>query len=100
MNAEHKKLLDTILPLLSPFVHRLSIFGSFARGEMKEGSDIDLLVSLKSPEKRPALGFRWFQLEDELAKLVGRPVEMVTEKSLNAHLRPYIDKDLIVLYEE
>ncbi len=100
MTPEQKKLRDTILPVLSPYTQRISVYGSFARGEMGTDSDIDLLLSLKSPDDRPPLGLRWFQLEDELAELLGRPVEMVTEEALDVHLQPFIEQDLIVLYEK
>ena len=90
-----------ITPLLKPYVKRISIFGSYARGEETAESDIDLLVALKPSHLRPALGlFEVIRLEQELKKELGREVDLVTEEGLNPRRRPYIEKDRVVLYEE
>jgi predicted nucleotidyltransferase len=93
-------LRDKILPVLKPYVKRISVFGSFARGEETAESDIDLLVELKDPEKRPRLGLGWFGLEEELSCILGREVELIAEGSLSPYLRPYAEKDKVLLYEE
>lgn len=93
-------LKDKVLPLLKPYVKRISVFGSFARGEETAESDIDLLVELKPPENRPRLGLEWFGLEEELSCVLGREVELIAEGSLSPYLRPYAEKDLVLLYEE
>jgi len=93
-------LREKILPLLRPYVKRIAVFGSFARGEETPESDIDLLVELKAPEKRPRLGLGWFSLEEELSRIMGRDVELIAEGSLSPYLRPYAEKDLVLLYEE
>ena len=54
-------------------VARLEVFGSVSRGEAGPGSDIDLLYEL---EPGVRLGFRFFDLEDELADVFGRPVDL------------------------
>ena len=94
------ELTEKILPLLSPYVKRIAVFGSFARGEETPESDIDLLVELKAPENRPRLGLAWFGLEEQLSRILGREVEMIAEGSLSPYLRPYAEKDLILIYEE
>jgi hypothetical protein len=63
-------------------------------------SDIDILVELKDPESRPRLGLGWFGLEDELSRMLGREVKLIAEGSLSPYLRPYSEKDLVMLYEE
>lgn len=40
-------LRDKVLPMLRPYVKRIAVFGSFARGEETPESDIDILVELK-----------------------------------------------------
>jgi predicted nucleotidyltransferase len=92
-------LREKILPLLRPYVKRIAVFGSFARGEETPESDIDLLVELKA-DKRPRLGLGWFSLEEELSRIMGRDVELIAEGSLSPYLRPYAEKDLVLLYEE
>ena len=91
-------LRDKVLPMLRPYVKRIAVFGSFARGEETSESDIDILVELKDPEKRPRLGLGWFGLEDELSRILGREVELIAEGSLSPYLRPYAEKDLVLLY--
>ncbi|MDQ1262886.1 MAG: uncharacterized protein QG575_2067 [Euryarchaeota archaeon] len=93
-------LKEKALPLLKPYFRRISVFGSFARGEETPESDIDLLVELKAPEKRPILGLEWFKLEEELSRVLGREVELIAEGSLSPYLLPYVKKDLVLLYEE
>ena len=93
-------LRDKVLPMLRPYVKRIAVFGSFARGEERPESDIDILVELKDPEKRPRLGLGWFGLEEELGHILGREVELIAEGSLSPYLRPYAEKDLVLLYEE
>jgi uncharacterized protein len=93
-------LREKVLPLLRPYVKRITVFGSFARGEETQESDIDLLVELKAPEKRPRLGLGWFSLEEELSRIMGRDVELIAEGSLSPYLRPYAEKDQVLLYEE
>jgi predicted nucleotidyltransferase len=54
-------------------VARIDVFGSVARGEDREGSDVDLLYELR-PGAR--LGWDIETLSDELADLLGRPVDL------------------------
>jgi uncharacterized protein len=93
-------LRDKVLPLLRPYVKRIAVFGSFARGEETPESDIDLLVELRAADSRPRLGLAWFGLEEELGRVLGREVELIAEGSLSPYLRPYAEKDLVLLYEE
>lgn len=76
-------------------VASLEVFGSVARGEDSGGSDIDLLYVLK-PSAR--LGFRLFDLEDELADLFGRPVDLIARRSVNKYLREQVFADARPLY--
>lgn len=93
-------LRDTVVPVLRPYASRIAVFGSWARGEAREESDVDLLVELRPPDQRPPLGLQWFQLEHELSTQLGHPVELVTERALSKHLRPFVETDRVVLYEE
>lgn len=100
MTTAHQKLRDTLLPVLQPYVHRISVFGSVARGESGPDSDIDILVALRPPEERPSLGLQWFALEAMLTKQLRQPVDLVTETALSGRIRTYIEADQVVLYEE
>jgi len=92
-----KIIIDTLVPL---GVVRISIFGSFARMEESSTSDIDILVKLPSAKNRPLIGMKWFSLDQELEKKIGRPVDLVSEDALFNPLRAVIQKDLEVIYEK
>lgn len=76
-------------------VASLEMFGSFARGEDGADSDVDLLYVLKPGV---SLGFRLFDLEDELTDLFGRPVDLVARRSVNKYLRKQVLADAQPLY--
>lgn len=76
-------------------VASLEIFGSVARGEGRPDSDVDLLYVLR-PDAR--LGFRLFDLEDELSAVFGRPVDLVARKSINKYIREQVLADAQPLY--
>lgn len=95
-----EQLRETILPVLRPYARRISVFGSFARGDSTPDSDIDLLLELKPAHQRESLGLKWFGIEQELTKLLKRDVELVSEAALSPYLRPHVEKDKVVLYDE
>ena len=101
MNARLTTLRRKIEPLLKPYARRISVFGSYARGEATSESDIDLLVSLRPVGKRPPFGlFEVIRMEQALENVVERPVDLVTEEGLNPRIKQNVDKDRVVLYEE
>jgi uncharacterized protein len=72
-------------------VRGLSVFGSAARDELREDSDIDLLVEFEGPVTLTRyMSFKFF-LED----LLGREVDLVTEKGLRRELRPQVERDAL-----
>ena len=95
-----KKLTRQIVPILKPYVRRISVFGSYVRGEETPESDIDILVQLKSADQRPRLGLKFFGLQNDLGKLIGREVDLVTEEGLSPYIRPYVEREKVILYEE
>ncbi|MAL94881.1 MAG: DNA polymerase subunit beta [Haliea sp.] len=72
-------------------VTRLALFGSTARDTANRESDIDILVAFDGP----ATSKRYFGVQFYLEDLLGRPVDLVTEKALRPELRPYIEQDRI-----
>lgn len=89
------------IPILKPYINRLAVFGSTVRGEATSKSDLDLLIRLKPSGKRPRLGlFKLMEIEAALAKKLGRDVDLVTEDSLSPYIRPYVEKEKVVIYEE
>ena len=75
-------------------VATISLFGSMARNEGTEASDIDLLVSFS----RPVSLLQMVALERELSKTLGREVDLLTEASLSPYLRDGILKERQLVY--
>lgn len=73
-------------------VAELALFGSFARGE---ASDVDLLYVLDADTR---LGFAINRLEDELAVVFGRRVDLVSKRALHRKLRAEVLGDARVIY--
>lgn len=71
-------------------VSRLGFFGSFARGEQTEASDVDVLVEFSQP-----VGFLFVHLADRLEQLLGRPVDLVTPDALRPNRREQILAELV-----
>jgi predicted nucleotidyltransferase len=69
----------------------LALFGSGARDELRDDSDIDVLVELEAA----ATLSRYFGLEDYLEALLGRPVDLVTDRGLKPRARRHVERDLI-----
>jgi len=89
------------LPLLKPYISRMAVFGSTVRGEASKKSDLDLLIRLKPSNARPRLGlFKLMEIEERLNKKLGCEVDLVTEDSLRPYIRPYVEKETVVIYEE
>jgi predicted nucleotidyltransferase len=94
-------LREKVVPVLLPYgVKRIAVFGSFVRNEDTAKSDIDILVTLRPVGLRPPLGLKWFGLETELSRLVGRRVDLVSEKALSPYIRPYVEREMVILYED
>ena len=72
-------------------VKALAVFGSVARGEASEGSDVDVLVTFK--EK--ATFDLFMDLKFYLEELLGRGVDLVTEKAIRPQVRRAIDREMI-----
>lgn len=71
-------------------VTRLALFGSTARNEASSDSDVDVLVAFDGP----ATSERYFGVQFYLEDLLGRPVDLVTEKALRPELRPFVERSL------
>ena len=72
-------------------VVELALFGSTVRDEARPESDIDILVTFDGPADSKRYFGVWFYIED----LLGRPVDLVTDKALRAELRPYVEAEAV-----
>jgi predicted nucleotidyltransferase len=96
-----KELTKKILPILLPYgIKRIAIFGSFARGEVKQESDIDILIDFTEPRKVPIGLLSWIRLERKLSQVLGRKVDLVSSAGLRKDFKDEIEKELIVIYEK
>jgi hypothetical protein len=75
-------------------VKSLSLFGSVARGEEKEISDVDILVSCGKP-----IGlFAFVKLKGHLEEILSTPVDLVTEQALHPRLHNKIIEESIHVF--
>jgi uncharacterized protein len=74
----------------------LGVFGSFARGEVRPSSDVDLLASFSQAKSLIDL----VRIEREFSQAIGRKADLLTEASISPYLRDRILKETVVVYEE
>ena len=92
---------DMIIKLIADYFKTLPVlkaylFGSFSRGEETESSDIDILIVLDDSQH---VGLKFFGMYEDLKDLLGRKVDLVTERSLAPFARESVDRDKILIYE-
>jgi uncharacterized protein len=75
-------------------ISMVGIFGSTARGEATESSDVDLLVRFAKPKSLLFL----VRLERNLSEILGRKVDLLTESAISPYLKDRILKELTVIY--
>jgi predicted nucleotidyltransferase len=72
------------------------IFGSYARGEETESSDVDILVILDYSQP---IGLKFFGMYEDLKELLGRPVDLVSDRTLAPFARASVERDKKLVYE-
>lgn len=72
-------------------VKSIAVFGSVARGEAREDSDVDLLVEFL----RPVGLFEFARLQEHLAGLLGTPIDLVTPGGLRATMRDRVLREAV-----
>ncbi len=82
---QHKPELQRKYP-----ISRLGVFGSYARGEATEKSDIDIAVEMNGP-----MGLDFVAMADEIEKLFGIKTDVVPKRSIKAKYLPYVEKDIV-----
>jgi predicted nucleotidyltransferase len=82
---EQRELLSRRYP-----IRRLALFGSWARGEALEKSDVDVLVDVD-----PSIGMRFVDLAEELERALGRPVDLVSRNGIKPAYWVRIEPELI-----
>jgi predicted nucleotidyltransferase len=71
-------------------VKRIGVFGSFARGDEKAESDVDILVELVEPTFD-----HYMDLKFRLEEVLQRPVDLVLEDNIKKRLKPIIEREVV-----
>lgn len=72
------------------------LFGSFARGDASKDSDYDILVELDYTQR---IGLEYIQMQLDLASLLKGQVDLVSDKALSRHIRPFVEQEKHLIYE-
>jgi uncharacterized protein len=90
-----KKIQESIISILTRYdAERIAIFGSYARGEADNNSDIDILVRFARPKSLIQI----VQIEDEIRKSIHMKVDLVTENAVSPYLAGSIHHDELVIF--
>jgi predicted nucleotidyltransferase len=89
---EIKSILSAGLPALKKRypISGMAIFGSYARGEATDISDLDIIVEFDGE-----IGWEFFDLAKDIEELVHTRVDLVSEKAIKPHYWPHIKQDMI-----
>jgi len=71
-------------------VSRMALFGSYARGEQRADSDVDILV-----EVDPSIGLDFVTLAERIEKSLGVAVDLVSSRAVTAKAMEYLEPELI-----
>ena len=71
-------------------VHSLALFGSYARGEQRPDSDVDILVDVD-----PSIGLDFVTLAVKIEKLLNTHVDLVSKMAVNKKALEIIEPELI-----
>ena len=86
-----RQRLDEMLKRYKPFlaeqfkVKEIGVFGSYARDEASDESDVDILVEFREP-----IGWEFFDLKEFLEDILGKEVDLTTPRALKPQLRDEI----------
>ena len=90
------QIRDLVSPIAASYgVRSISLFGSYARGEAKENSDIDLLVDRTGMAKGWMIGGLYADLADAL----GKELDLVTTTGADYAFLSRIQRDAVTLYQ-
>ena len=82
---DHEKMLSERFKVKS-----IMIFGSYARNEQKEGSDVDIIVDFSEP-----IGLEFIDLKEYLEEILGMKVDLVTPRAIREKMRKSILKEAV-----
>jgi predicted nucleotidyltransferase len=94
LSQEHIKTIRHFFSGLP--VKKAYLFGSYSRNEANENSDIDILVEL---DHAKPIGLQFFTYGDQLQTLLKKKVDVVSYEGLSKYVKPYVDKEKLLIYE-
>jgi predicted nucleotidyltransferase len=77
-------------------IRRLALFGSVLREDFGPESDVDVLVEF---EPGARTGLRFFTMQEELSRILGRRVDLNTPQSLSKYVRDEVLSEAVVQYD-
>ncbi len=93
-----KQIAEKTAPVFKKYgVEYAGLFGSYARGDEKEESDVDILVRRGS--KSLSL-FDFIGMKDEISDILNKKVDLVSEKAIIPYFKDHIFNDLRAIYGE
>jgi predicted nucleotidyltransferase len=92
-----KAITEDVKPILMQYdVKFAGIFGSYARGDEKPSSDVDILIDFNKP-----ISFvEFFNMKESISEKLEKEVDIVSAKSILPYFKDYINKDLKIIYGE
>jgi predicted nucleotidyltransferase len=94
LSEENKRILQQFFS--NKPVEKAYLFRSYARKDANKNSDIDILVEL---DYSKPIGMKFFGFQPELEDLLKKKVDIVSFDSPSPYVKPFIDKDKIMIYE-
>lgn len=83
--AEDKPMLEKQFK-----VRKIALFGSWARGDQRPGSDVDILVDVD-----PSIGLEFVSLAEKLEQILQMSVDLISSRAVTPRLGKYIEQELI-----
>ena len=89
-----EEIKKAVVPICERYgVERLSLFGSYARGEADDKSDVDLMVDLGRP-----MGFEFFGFYGDIERALGIETDLLSRNGTRQKFLDKIAKDEVLIY--
>lgn len=95
MRLDESKIESIKAYLKTRPVLKAYLFGSYARGQADQHSDIDILVDLDYTKK---IGLEFIQMQIDLEKILNTKVDLVSSNGLSKYVKPYVDLEKELIY--
>lgn len=76
------------------YIDKVYLFGSYAKNNANDDSDLDFVVTINSP-----VGMKLYSLYDEIADVYGKNSDILTEKEIMSLMPKTYERDRVLIYE-